>query len=138
MTLEEAKIILAGSYRISVGETREEAKRTNQYNQALDTILDELKRRELRTEHPESDLMHTACLLCGKHAVSVPWNLVGLPYANYSYCSDCIRKAIKLLKEQEPVIVHDPGGICPKCRMPIYPEDHPQFCGHCGQAVKWE
>ena len=38
----------------------------------------------------------------------------------------------------DEIQVLDPGGICPKCKMPIYPEDHPHFCGHCGQAVKWK
>ena len=47
------------------------------------------------------DMMHTKCGLCGKHAVSVPFGLDGLPYANYTYCKDCIKKGIKLLKEQE-------------------------------------
>ena len=45
-----------------------------------------------------NSLMHTKCLLCGKHAVSVPWHLEGLPYENYSYCPDCIHKAMKLLR----------------------------------------
>lgn len=47
------------------------------------------------------DLMHTSCLLCGKHAVSVPWHLDGLPYENYSYCPDCIHKGMKLLKHKK-------------------------------------
>ena len=56
--------------------------------------------------------MHTTCLMCGKHAVSVPWDLEGLPYANYSYCPDCIRKGIKLLKEQEwHMLTEDDNGI---------------------------
>lgn len=38
----------------------------------------------------------------------------------------------------DEIQVLDPGGICPKCKMPIYPEDHPHFCGYCGQAVKWK
>lgn len=46
-------------------------------------------------------LMHTTCLLCGKPAVSVPWHLEGLPYENYSYCQDCIHKAMKLLKHKK-------------------------------------
>lgn len=66
-------------------------------DQALYIVLDELKQRKERKEQQESDMMHTACLSCGKHAVSAPFHLDGLPYANYSYCSDCIHKAIKLL-----------------------------------------
>ena len=46
-------------------------------------------------------LMHTSCLLCGKHAVSVPFGLEGLPYPNYSYCPDCISKGMKLLKHKK-------------------------------------
>ncbi|MBQ1291595.1 MAG: hypothetical protein IIY28_09655, partial [Lachnospiraceae bacterium] len=45
-------------------------------------------------------LMHTTCLLCGKHAVSVPWHLEGLPYENDSYCPDFIHNAINLLKHK--------------------------------------
>ena len=41
------------------------------------------------------------------------------------------------LKEQEAVVVHDPGAYCPKCGWMLYPEDHPHHCGNCGQAVKW-
>ena len=42
------------------------------------------------------------------------------------------------LKEQEAVIVHDPGAFCPQCGWMLYPEDHPKFCGNCGQTLKWE
>ena len=45
-------------------------------------------------------IMHTLCLNCGKPAVSVPFGLEGLPYENYSYCPDCIHKAMKLLKHK--------------------------------------
>lgn len=47
-------------------------------------------------------------------------------------------KAIAALKEQEAKHVTDPGAICPKCKMPIFPEEHPHYCGHCGRAVKWD
>lgn len=43
-----------------------------------------------------------------------------------------------MLKEQEAVIVHDPGAFCPRCGWMLYPEDHPKFCGNCGQTLKWE
>ena len=46
-------------------------------------------------------IMHTSCLNCGKPAVSVPFGLDGLPYMNYSYCEDCISKAMKLLKHKK-------------------------------------
>lgn len=42
------------------------------------------------------------------------------------------------LREQEPLTIHDPGAICPNCKWPLYPEDHPNYCGNCGKAVKWD
>lgn len=99
-------------------------------------------------------LMHTTCLLCGKHAVSVPWGLEGLPYENYSYCPECIHKAMKLLKEQEPVapvMVPHSRGIaynCGACGTEIavirdtvsadWQKNSVRFCQRCGRAVKWE
>ena len=49
-----------------------------------------------------------------------------------------VQNAVDLLKEQEAVIVHDPGAFCPQCGWMLYPEDHPKFCGNCGQTLKWE
>ena len=49
-----------------------------------------------------------------------------------------IPDAIALLREQEPQAVNDPGAICPNCKWPLYPEDHPHYCGNCGRKVKWE
>lgn len=40
--------------------------------------------------------------------------------------------------EQEPLTIHDPGAICPNCKWPLYPEDHPHYCGNCGREVKWD
>lgn len=45
---------------------------------------------------------------------------------------------VALLKEQEPLTIRDPGAICPNCKWPLYPEDHPNYCGNCGRAVKWD
>jgi hypothetical protein len=45
--------------------------------------------------------------------------------------------AVELLKEQEPLVVSDPGAICPNCKWPLYPEDHPRYCGNCGREVLW-
>lgn len=50
---------------------------------------------------------------------------------------DIIRAALELLKEQEALTIHDPGAICPNCKWPLYPDDHPKYCGNCGRAVKW-
>ena len=53
--------------------------------------------------------------------------------------------ALALLKEQEPMAVHVTAeinyrkiGNCPNCGKPINSGDYPNYCGHCGQAVKWE
>lgn len=60
-----------------------------------------------------SDLMHTSCLRCGKHAMSIPFHCdemgMKVSYTHYSYCEDCLREGLKLLKEGEP------KKFCPKC-----------------------
>lgn len=76
----------------------------------------------------DKTIMHTACLLCGKHAASVPYDLEGLPYTNYSYCKDCIRKGIKLLKHksmQAQWWEHNPNN-----------SDNARLigCSHCGRT----
>ena len=63
----------------------------------------------------------------------------GCPYQGHYTCADRLKTdAIALLKEQEAVMVHDPGAFCPQCGWMLYPEDHPKFCGNCGQTLKWE
>ena len=54
-------------------------------------------------------------------------------------------EAIALLKAQEPKLVHVTANInhrkigeCPTCCKWINSGDYPNYCGHCGQAVKWE
>ena len=58
--------------------------------------------------------------------------------------------AEELLKEQEPKNVEsiqmdrsdtwgaDLSGYCPSCKRPLKNRFNKQFCGECGQAVKWE
>ncbi len=53
--------------------------------------------------------------------------------------------AIAMLKEQEPtmiktVMINGSGrnGRCQNCLMMLNEMDYPNFCGNCGQAVKWE
>ena len=45
--------------------------------------------------------------------------------------------ALELLEEKEPFVVNDPGAICPNCKWPLYPEDHPHYCGFCGRELIW-
>lgn len=50
-------------------------------------------------KHAKKDnMIHTKCLRCGEHAVSIPFGMTGLPYTNYSYCEKCLREGLKLLK----------------------------------------
>lgn len=44
--------------------------------------------------------LSTVCLLCKKPAVTFNTE-DDIPYTNYSYCEDCLRKGLKLLKEQK-------------------------------------
>lgn len=56
----------------------------------------------------------------------------------FDYWHEMAEGALTLLIEQEPLTIHDPGAICPNCKWLLYPEDHPNYCGNCGKAVKWE
>jgi succinate dehydrogenase/fumarate reductase-like Fe-S protein len=53
--------------------------------------------------------------------------------------------ALTLLKEQEPKQVNDIAqqiscfsGICPSCGKMLNTTCNKNFCGKCGQAVKWQ
>ena len=50
-----------------------------------------------------------------------------------------------LLKAQEPKLIHVTADInhrkigeCPNCGKMINSGDYPNYCGRCGQAVKWD
>lgn len=54
-------------------------------------------------------------------------------------------KAISLLKAQEPKPVHVTAninrrkiGVCPNCGVILNSGDYPNYCGKCGQEVKWD
>ena len=44
--------------------------------------------------------LSTVCLMCKKPAVTFNTE-DDIPYTNYSYCEDCLRKGLKLLREQK-------------------------------------
>ena len=48
--------------------------------------------------------------------------------------------ALALLKAQEPVEIKNSAGngICPGCGRIIPAWSSPNYCGYCGQAVKWK
>lgn len=48
--------------------------------------------------------------------------------------------AIILLKAQEPRLIKNSAGngICPGCEHIIPAWSSPNYCGYCGQAVKWK
>lgn len=59
--------------------------------------------------------------------------------------NDALDMAIEALKAQEPKMVHVTADInhrkigeCPNCGKLINSDDYMNFCGQCGQAVKWE
>ena len=59
--------------------------------------------------------------------------------------AESFKMAINALKAQEPKLVHVTANInhrkigeCPTCGKSINSGDYPNYCGRCGQAVKWE
>ena len=63
---------------------------------------------------------------------------VDFDHTNEVYFRTKHGKEVTFVKRQEPLTIHDPGAICPNCKWPLYPEDHPNYCGNCGRAVKWD
>ena len=58
---------------------------------------------------------------------------------------EAVKKAIELLKEQEPVEPIEASAedcpfvavyVCPGCKLSINYEDN--YCWHCGRKMKWE
>ena len=55
-----------------------------------------------------------------------------------------VNEAVVMLKAQEPKLVHVTADInhrkigeCPTCGKWINSGDYPNYCGHCGQVVRW-
>lgn len=47
----------------------------------------------------------------------------------------------EVLERQNPVTIPEytnQPGTCPRCKKTIEPYFHPNFCGYCGQKVRWE
>ena len=68
-------------------------------------------------------------------------------YQPYDDCSRRVaRDTLALLKEQEAENVVNMTlskdkfliASCPKCNMLLTRVEHKNYCGYCGQAVKWE
>lgn len=58
---------------------------------------------------------------------------------------DLALAVMRMLEAQEPRLVHVTADInhrkigeCPNCGKGINSGDYPNYCGRCGQAVKWE
>ena len=92
--------------------------------------------------------LSTVCLLCKKPAVTFNTE-DDIPYTNYSYCEDCLRKGLKLLREQKKnsqaqpkrktghwILNRSGAYCCDKCMEPcatyamMKPRD--KFCKMCG------
>lgn len=56
--------------------------------------------KSLPSIQPKGTRLSTVCLLCKKPAVTFNTE-DDIPYTNYSYCEDCLRKGLKLLREQK-------------------------------------
>ena len=59
----------------------------------------ELAVNALKAQMDKPMKLSTVCLLCKKPAITFSTD-DDIPYTNYSYCEDCLRKGLKLLKAQ--------------------------------------
>ena len=84
-----------------------------------------------------------ACRDCSHDKGAVGFGCIG--------CMKALMKdAIALLKENEPQLVISEGqckveldywarkGFCPKCHQVVLWMVNREYCGFCGQAVKWD
>jgi len=84
------------------------------------------------------------CLGHGK-CNDCPFCFSGKGYTTMNCRDYMLRDALALLKEQESKQVNDIAqqmfcfsGVCPSCGKMLNTTCNKNFCGECGQAVKWE
>ena len=46
-------------------------------------------------------------------------------------------KPVEITFEEEILGVSRVTGLCPVCKKDIDPYNHPNYCGHCGQSIRW-
>ena len=66
--------------------------------------------KSLPSIQPKGTRLSTVCLLCKKPAVTFNTE-DDIPYTNYSYCEDCLRKGLKLLREQKKICKNSNAAI---------------------------
>ena len=103
---------------------------------------------ELPPIQPKGTRLSTVCLLCKKPAVTFNTE-DDIPYTNYSYCEDCLRKGLKLLREQKKNLQAQPerktghwildrsgAYCCDNCMEPcasyVMMKPRDKFCKMCG------
>lgn len=66
------------------------------------------------------------------------------PDERYTMLREALDMAIKALEKRIPKPVKKPMNVgshlmgkCPNCFHILTQEDHPAYCGMCGQKVKW-
>lgn len=118
--------------------------------------------KSLPSVQPKGTRLSTVCLLCKKPAVTFNTE-DDIPYTNYSYCEDCLRKGLKLLREQNKNLQTQPerkigrwitddselGIKCNKCGKSfsdyvnagteyMFLEEIPNFCPNCCEDMRSE
>lgn len=93
---------------------------------------------------------HLKCLRCGQPYYHTEFAMSEMSYRMYSYCPDCIDKAIDALKWQEPVkpIVDVDTWACGACGYRLEKQEligdnvlvseRFDFCPSCGKKVDWD
>ena len=125
-------------YIESLDITRDEWKGIIEYINDVPTV--QLERKGTR--------LSTVCLMCKKPAVTFNTE-DDIPYTNYSYCEDCLRKGLKLLREQKKNLQAQPerktghwildrsgAYCCNRCMEPcasyVMMKPRDKFCKMCG------
>ncbi len=88
----------------------------------------------------ENDMLHTNCLKCGGHAISIPLKYgLEVGYTRYSYCEKCLSDFVRRSWKGEPIMSKKPGQpksfTCRYCGEPV--ERRFKHCPGCGSEITW-
>ena len=93
---------------------------------------------------------HLKCLRCGAAYYHTEFAMSEMSYRMYSYCPECIDKAIEALKEQDPIkpIVDVDTWACGKCGHRLEKQEligdnvlvneTYEYCPQCWKKVDWD
>ena len=143
---------------LALTDGNEANKRINSYLEHNHELLKAIDKLPSAQPERKGTRLSTVCLLCKKPAVTFNTE-DDIPYTNYSYCEDCLRKGLKLLREQKKNLQAQPerktgrwiktarwgrAYYCDQCRNYLdfdgvnAGRGSTNFCPNCGADMRGE